>query len=62
MAEDSGAFKTNSANSRQISALCDDPVTALQRSLTGQGNVLSHPVWHSNLVLFNKRPRVVAVF
>jgi hypothetical protein len=25
MADDSGAFKTNPANSRQIPAFCDDP-------------------------------------
>jgi hypothetical protein len=38
MAEDSGAFKTNPANSRQVPAFCDDPGAALQRSLTGSGN------------------------
>jgi hypothetical protein len=38
MAEDSGAFKTNPANSRQNPAICDDPGAALQRSLTGSAN------------------------
>src|ERR1700722_12399939 len=38
MTEDSGAFKTNSANSHQIPALCNVPGGALPRSLTGQGN------------------------
>jgi hypothetical protein len=34
MAEDSGAFKTNPANSRQIPALFTDGAAPLQRSLT----------------------------
>jgi hypothetical protein len=42
MAEDSGAFKTNPANSRRIPAFCDDPGAALQRSLTGYENVFRH--------------------
>jgi hypothetical protein len=36
MTEDSGAFKTNPANSRQIPAFHDDPAATLQRSITGR--------------------------
>jgi hypothetical protein len=45
MQEDSGAFKTNPANSRQIPAFCDDPGAPLHRSLTGQRSV-SGPSFH----------------
>jgi hypothetical protein len=43
MAEDSGAFKTNSANSRQIPAFYSDPGAALQRSLTDTENAFGQP-------------------
>jgi hypothetical protein len=43
MAEDSGAFKTNQANSRQIRPFYRDPGAALQPSRTGQGNAFSEP-------------------
>jgi hypothetical protein len=35
MQEDSGAFKTNPAHSRQIPAFCNHPEAPLHRSLTG---------------------------
>jgi hypothetical protein len=47
MAEDSGAFKTKSANSRQIPAFCNHPRVALQRSLTNRRNVFRRPGRHS---------------
>jgi hypothetical protein len=61
MAEDSGAFKTNSVDTRRISAFCDDPGRPLQRSLTGlrkrfpaYGQTLAPPI-------FSKRRQAVAV-
>jgi hypothetical protein len=48
MAEDSGAFKTNPVNSRQIPAFYNDPGTALPPSLTGRGNVFRQTRRHHN--------------
>jgi hypothetical protein len=47
MQEDSGAFKTNPANSRQIPAFCNDPGAPLHRSLTGQRSVSGMRPGHS---------------
>jgi hypothetical protein len=47
MEEDSGAFKTNPANSRQIPAYYHDPGATLQGNLTGTGNVFRTAAGHS---------------
>src|SRR5665647_2506143 len=49
MAEDSGAFKTNPANSRPISAFSRDREAPLPRSITGPGNVFGQFARHSCL-------------
>jgi hypothetical protein len=56
MAEDSGAFKTNPANSRQVPAF-----VKFQRSLTGFGNALSNINGALIALIFNKHHEYVAV-
>jgi hypothetical protein len=62
MAEDSGAFKTNPANSRQIPAVCDDPGRGVatkphrvRKRLLACGGPFTPEI-------FNKRYECVAVF
>jgi hypothetical protein len=43
MAEDSGAFKTNPANSAQIPAFCADPAAAWPPSLIGRRTRFTRP-------------------
>jgi hypothetical protein len=56
MKEDSGAFKTNPGDSRQIPAMCGDAGAPLPRSLTGAENAFRH-TRRARRPRFNKTPK-----